>query len=210
MRDYIAALKKAHGDRPVLLVLQAWNWEPLKYGERGYPTPHESRFMAYQSVIHGATGLFYYGQLHCTTPNSASGIFSPAKDPKKQKEEFEKCHALNRRFWDQHRGFFRELSQASRVFILPAAKPTERMTPVEAISIESVTKQAAGGDLFVLSVNADSKQRKATFRLPAGVKASEVHVLFEDRKLPVKDGVFADDFKPYDTHVYSTGSTLPK
>lgn len=54
MRDYIAAIRKAHGDRPILLVLQAWAWEPLKDGEKGYPTPRESRFMAYQSVIHGA------------------------------------------------------------------------------------------------------------------------------------------------------------
>ena len=46
MRDYIAALKKAHGDKPVMLVLQAWNWEPLNYGEKGYPTVRESRSLS--------------------------------------------------------------------------------------------------------------------------------------------------------------------
>src|SRR5204862_2521382 len=125
----------------------------------------ESRFMAYQSVIHGATGLFYYGQFHCTKPNSASGIFSAAKDEKTQKEEFEKCQALNRRFWDQHRGFFHELNQASRIFVLPAAKPTERITASEAMAIESATRKSAAGDLYVLAVNADKKPRQTPFRL---------------------------------------------
>ena len=60
MADYVFTLRnvrKAHGDKPVLLVLQAWAWEPLKDGEKGYPTPHESRFMAYQAVIHGASAV---------------------------------------------------------------------------------------------------------------------------------------------------------
>src|SRR5262249_60926968 len=128
--------------------------------------PHESRFMAYQSVIHGATGLFYYGQLHCTKPNSASGIYSEAKDPKKQKVEFEKCQELNRRFWDGHRSFFGELSRASRIFVLPAAKLAERITAVEAPAIESVTKKSTAGELYLLTVNADTKPRRATVPLP--------------------------------------------
>ena len=61
-----------------------------------------------------------------------------------------------------------------------------------------------------MAVNAGDKQRQATFRLPRGSKATEVHVLFEDRKLPVKDGAFTDSFRPYDTHLYSTTSKLPK
>src|SRR4051794_1354022 len=89
MADYIAALRQAHGDRPILLVLQAWAWRPLEHGEQGYPTPHESRFMAYQAVIHGAKGLHYYGQFHCTKPNAAAALASEAKDPAVQKAEFE-------------------------------------------------------------------------------------------------------------------------
>ena len=57
MRDYLEHLKKTHGDKPRMLVLQAWSWDPLKFGRKGYPTPAESRFMAYQAVVHGAKGL---------------------------------------------------------------------------------------------------------------------------------------------------------
>jgi hypothetical protein len=123
MRDYLEALKQAHGDRPRMLVLQAWNWEPLNYGQSGYPTPAESRFMAYQAVIHGAKGIHYYGQVHCTRPNSASSLWSEAKDPKVNRQEFEKCQQLNRRFWDQHKPFFQELARASSIFGLREAEP---------------------------------------------------------------------------------------
>lgn len=208
MRDYLETLRKAHGDRPLMLVLQAWAWDPLKDGVKGYPTPYESRFMAYQSVVHGARALFYYGQFHCSRPNSAAALASEAKDEKTRKAEFEKCVELNRQFWDRHRGFFKELTQASKVFVLPPAEPALRITANE--GIESATRKAADGSLYLLAVNASEKPRQVQFRLPAGVKAAAVHVLFEDRRLPVKDGGFTDTFRPYDTHVYATAAGLPK
>jgi hypothetical protein len=209
IRDYIEALRKGHGDKPILMVLQGWAWDALKDGTQGYPTVTESRFMAYQAVIHGSRGLFYYGQYHCTKPSPAAGIAPASKDPAQQKVEFEKCQALNRQFWERHRGFFKELTQASSIFVLPSAKPAERIASSDT-AIESATRKSTDSELYLLAVNTASKQRQATFRLPAGSKAAEVHVLFEDRKLPVKDGVFTDNFRPYDTHVYSTTSKLPK
>ncbi|MBM4070569.1 MAG: hypothetical protein FJ271_16680 [Planctomycetes bacterium] len=218
MRDYLEALKKAHGDRPRMLVLQAWNWEPLKYGTSGYPTLVESRFMAYQAVIHGAKGLHYYGQVHCTRPNSASGLWSEAKDPKVNRQEFEKCLQLNRRFWDEHKPFFQELARASTIFLLREAEPKLRIVEVKrgkqasatASGIEFLTKQD-GKSIYLLSVNANAKPRTATFQLPTSAQqVAEVHVLFENRTIPVKNGRFSDDFQAYATHVYATTSALPR
>src|SRR4051812_22163566 len=103
MRDYIAALQKAHGDRPVMLVLQAWNWEPLNYGEEGYPTVRESRFMAYQAVIQGAPGLFSCGRVQGRRRNAAAAVGGGGKGRAKNKAEFEKCVQLNRKFWEAHK-----------------------------------------------------------------------------------------------------------
>jgi hypothetical protein len=214
MRDYLQALRKAHGDRPLLLVLQAWAWEPLKDGEHGYPTPQESRFMAYQAVIHGAKGLHYYGQLHCTRPNSAAGLSSEAKDASVNKAEFERCRDLNRRFWDKHRSFFQELAEASRIFVLADAKPAA--SPVLRAelsstrpSIEILAKQSDKA-VYLLTANADSRKGAATFRLPESMRSlSEMHVLFENRRIAVKEGTFTDDFDPYAVHVYATASSLP-
>jgi hypothetical protein len=165
--------------------------------------------MAYQAVIHGAVGLNYYGQVHCTKPNSASGLYSEAKDPAKNKAEFDKCVALNQKFWAAHKPFFQELAKASPIFTLRDAKPEQRVTVVKQDGIELRTKQA-DKDLFVLAVNASPKARAATFRLPPGSKATELHVLFEARKVPVKDGEFTDQFEPYDTHVYATTAAVPR
>jgi len=49
-------------DRPVWMVLQAFSWHVANRGrERLYPTFAESRFMAYDSIAHGAQGILYWG-----------------------------------------------------------------------------------------------------------------------------------------------------
>jgi hypothetical protein len=213
IRDYMAAIKQVHGDRPIVMVLQAWAWKPLEHGERGFPTVVQSRFMAYQAVIHGAKGLFYYGQYHCTKPNGAASLISNAKDPAQHKAELDKCFALNRQFWEKHRSFYRELEQMTGVFVLADAPKSGQFAvtqqePAKAQGIELRTKRSDTAS-YVLAVNADKTARTATFRLPQGVDVKEMHVLFEDRRLPVSDGTFRDQFKPYDTHVYATTPRLP-
>ncbi len=48
--------------KPVWMVLQAFSWHTLKpERSRLYPTFAQSRFMAYDALVHGARGLFYWG-----------------------------------------------------------------------------------------------------------------------------------------------------
>jgi hypothetical protein len=208
--DYMDLIRRTRGDSPMLAVLQAWSWDPLIYGQEGYPTPHQSRFMAYQAVIHGARGLLYYGQVHCSRPNPAANLFSQSRDPAQRRREFEECVRLNRWFWDQHRSFFRELSQAARIFVLRDAGESHRIIAwKDSDGIESLTKRS-GTDLYLLSVNAGGGERRTCFRLPKSAHISSMHVLFENRAIDVEEGVFYDTFSPYDTHVYSTRSALPR
>jgi len=60
------------------------------------------------------------------------------------------------------------------------------------------------GSLYVVSCNIDENPAdKVTFTLPAGMRyADTAEVLFEDRKVAVKDGVFADGFPGHTRHVY--------
>lgn len=208
--DYADTIRQARGDSPMVMVLQAWSWDPVKYGKEGYPTPTESRFMAYQAVIHGVKAIFYYGQVHCTKPNSAAALSSASTQPAVQQAEFAKCLELNAWFWEQHRPFFRELGEAAAIFVLREAPKDDRITPAGPPGhVESLTKQA-DADLYLLAVNADGQPCEATFQLPqkrAG--ATSVHVLFENRTVAVKDGNFTDKFQPYDTHVYATTPRLP-
>ena len=205
MRDYLAAIRQERGDRPMMLVLQAWNWEPLNYGKSGYPTVAESRFMAYQGVIHGAKALFYYGQLHCSRPNSASALYSAATDPATQQAEFQKCLALNREFWQGHKSFFQELAQAADIFVLRDAAPEKRASLVDSAGkeapVEMLTKQ--GTQRYILAVNASPTATSATFQIPQAMNEKEIHVRFENRSLKVEGGRFSDSFEPYGVHVYA-------
>jgi hypothetical protein len=81
--QYAAKLREVGGpSKAVYMVLQAFAWEALrKQGDRDpnlirYPTREELRFMAFQSVVHGATGLLFWG-LH-TAPR-ASGFWGVLK-----------------------------------------------------------------------------------------------------------------------------------
>lgn len=208
MRDYIAAINKARGNRPVALVLQAWNWEPLNYGKRGYPTPEESRFMAYQSVIHGAKALLYYGQLHCTRPNSASSLWSEATDPAVRDREFKQCQELNAWFWEQQRGFFQELKQARGIFVLRDQKENAIKLSSATPAIEMLVKQR-DNQQYVLAANASDQAVDAEFALPPGLKLEKLHVQFEGRTVPVGENKFKDRFPAYGVHVYSTTAELP-
>jgi len=57
--------KVGRGEKPVWMVLQAFSWSELGdyYGEQSaaYPSFVESRFMAYNAIVHGAKGILYWG-----------------------------------------------------------------------------------------------------------------------------------------------------
>lgn len=46
--------------KPVMQTLQAFSWTASKPGDKLFPSPHESRFMAWDSVLGGATGISWF------------------------------------------------------------------------------------------------------------------------------------------------------
>ena len=162
---------------------------------------------------HNLHDLFYHKESHLT-----KNLYAKVEDPTAKKFEFEASLYLNRWFWDQHRTFFAELTQASRIFILRDAKSNMRMKlsdesfenhkGVKNQHIEFLTKQQEEA-LYLLVVNPDYTVHQVEFRLPKKVQVSEVYVLFENRKILVQNGLFKDTLNPYVTHVYSTTPQLP-
>ncbi len=73
--QYAAKMRAvAGGKRAVFMVLQAFAWENLREKDRDpkmvlYPTRHQMRFMAWQSVVSGVSGLLYWG-LSYTPPEA--------------------------------------------------------------------------------------------------------------------------------------------
>jgi len=84
---YVDKMRQVAGaSRGVWMVLQGFAWEMLREKDRDakmvrYPTLAETRFMAYQAIVHGATGLVWWG-LHRTPPESGlwESIAATAKE----------------------------------------------------------------------------------------------------------------------------------
>ena len=55
--------------KPVLMTLQAFAWGELSKRKRIYPTLAESRFMAYDALLNGATHIAYYSLRHVIEPS---------------------------------------------------------------------------------------------------------------------------------------------
>ena len=66
----------------------------------------------------------------------------------------------------------------------------------------AVTVKQAGGYTYVFAVDLRNDCTKAKFTFDRGFKAATVEVVGEDRKLPISEGGFSDDFGPWDVHLY--------
>lgn len=135
--------------RGVWMVLQGFAWEMLREKDRDprmirYPTMAETRFMALQAIVHGATGLLWWG-LYRTPPESG--------------------------LWDSIAAVARELKGLSEEL---AARPLRAGVQIEYHDtghsldrgIEWVVKPSAKGSVLI-AVNADKNPVEATMRLGA-------------------------------------------
>ncbi len=66
-------------DKPVWMVLQAFSWHkgrPWKYPDPAYPTFEQTRFMAWDAIVHGARGIFYWGSEFVDDSRFPQSIFA--------------------------------------------------------------------------------------------------------------------------------------
>lgn len=67
--------------RPVWMVLQGFSWHTIKpERDRRYPSFEESRFMAYDSIVHGARGLFYWGTNTIDDPSFRESLYAVTRE----------------------------------------------------------------------------------------------------------------------------------
>jgi hypothetical protein len=170
-------------NRPVFMVLQGFSWEMLREANDRdtamvkYPSFQESRFMAYESIIHGANGIVYWGTAY-TPPNEPflqhlnlvtkelGGLQSVLAARSKKLDIDLKYHELG---YSVDRG------------------------------IEILAKQGTDA-VYLITANADKNPAKVTL---SGLQ--EYHraiVLFENRELRMDKGTITDQYAPFDVHVF--------
>jgi len=72
--------KVGRNEKPVWMVLQAFSWSELgeDYGHKTvtYPSFAESRFMAYDAIVHGAKGILYWGSHYLKSSEFRQSLYA--------------------------------------------------------------------------------------------------------------------------------------
>ncbi|MFN0167718.1 MAG: hypothetical protein ACKV22_14930 [Bryobacteraceae bacterium] len=183
---YADKLRQVAGrSRAIFMVLQAFAWEKLREKDQDpklvlYPTQAQLRFMACQSIVHGANGLLWWGL-----------GYTPADAP----------------FWSDLAAVTKDLRTLDREL---AAAPTKLPLRLEYHDtghsldrgIEWIAKPSGSGAMLI-AVNADSNPVDVTLR---GLdRFGKVSALFESRGLAVKHGALRDQYEPFGVHAYRLG-----
>lgn len=182
--EYVDKMKKVvHDSKPIFMVLQGFSWEMLKPEEERdtsmilYPTYEESRFMAYNAIVHGANGIIYWGT-----------NYTPQPSP----------------FIDDLNFVTKELAEMQEVLAAPSIDLNlkkeyhELMYSVDA-GVEMVAKKV-GEKTYLFTVNSDKNPVKIT--LNGLMNFKEATVLKENRTIKIENGKLTDSYKPFGVHIY--------
>lgn len=182
--EYVDKMKKVvNNAKPVFIVLQGFSWEMLKpNGERNlsmiqYPTYEESRFMAYNAIVHGVNGILYWGTNYTPQPSE---------------------------FMDNLNKVTKELASLNNVLSSKNVQNNVKVTYHELgfsvdTGIEMILKSIENKK-YLITTNSDRKPAKVTF---SGLSDfNESIVLYENRKLKISNGKFMDNYKAFDVHIY--------
>lgn len=198
---YTERMRLAAPGKACAMVLQGFGWRDLRQQisehERGVgigrrPTWSESRFMAYDAIIHGANAILYWGTAYMK-PVEDDG--SPVNG--------------RPRLW-------RDLLRVARE--LRALEPALVARPLKAPLVRHVetygsiddggilcTARRVGDDFVVLVVNETSNGLRFTLeKLPSQLEGRTLYRLYSPEENKVVTRRLTDGIKALDVHVYST------
>ena len=181
--QYADRMRRVAGrSRAVWMVLQAFAWENMRAKNRDprmvlYPTREQLRFMAYQSLIHGANGLLFWGL-----------AFTPANAP----------------LWPDLKKVAQELAPLGPLLATdPIRAPLQIGYRENGHGVDRGIEWAAredGRDILLMCTNADRNPLDVTFR---GLKDyARAERIGEPGTVAIQDGTFNESFLPFGTKVY--------
>lgn len=146
-------------------------------------TPQQVKAEVWMSLVRGSRGLIYF--VHQFRPKFIeAGLFA---DP----EMLTAVTAINRQI--------RALAPVLNSPPIEEGVRTEVAAPE--VPVETLC-QRHDGATYVFAVALRPGRTTARFRLRDVPGTATATVLGEDRTLPVRDGVFEDNFRPWDVHLY--------
>ena len=145
------------------------------------PTPEQVRCEVWMALIHGSQGLIYF--VHEWQPKfDESALLS---DP----VMLAAVTKINR-----------QIGELAPALNSPAV--ADLATVVAKDSLVDILVKQYGGATYLFAVAMRETPTRAVFTLRGRTGQQTVEVLGEDRTRAAKDGVFDDEFKPWDVHLY--------
>ena len=155
-------------------------------GQYVLPTFQEERYMAYDSILNGATALAFYG-------GTIAGCWSQSDTQ----------YGWNWTFWQTVlKPLVQQLSASSQIEpALVNASTSEPVTTSDPTT-EAVLRQGTSpDDLWLIAARSGIGTIPVTFSgLPSWVRSGDVYT--EGRSVDVAGGIFSDSFGQWDVHVY--------
>jgi hypothetical protein len=184
------ARKAIGGNAPVWAVLQAFGYYNDKnrgWGWEREPTFQEMKAMTYLAISRGARGIFYF-----TYYGSQYFI----KD--------------SPRHWEELKAIAGELRDVYPLLVAPDVGNgiiSAAFAGINQSSLFWTVRQVTEGNsliqagTYLIVVNGVNSSGTATFELKRH-DTSSARVVLENRGLTVSNGIFSDNFAPYEVHIY--------
>ncbi len=174
------------GGKSTWMTLQI-SWSGVKPPNKlVFPTLHEERFMAYDAIINGARGLFFFG---------GNNEFA-------WQNELDRNHRWTWTFWNDVLSHvldqIGEHSPLAPALVAPNAAPLR----IDDEGIEHVVRETPGATFVIAARKSGASGRATMCGMPNG-PYPHVHALWESRWIVRgANGCMSDVFEPNDVHVY--------
>ncbi len=198
---YTERMRQAAPGKACAMVLQGFGWRDLRkqisehetaVGIGRRPTWAESRFMAYEAIIHGANAILYWGTAYLK-PVEDDG--SPTKG--------------RPRLWSGLLRVVQELRALEPALVAPPLPPPSVRQAETCGSIDGhgilCSLRSVGDDFVLLVVNETGDGlRFSLANLPAKLAGRTLHRLYSPEEHRLSGREFSDGIRPREVHVYAT------
>ena len=187
-------------------------------GEHQFPSPPQLRAMAFMSIVHGATGLAYFGSddyalreakmigIRPDTPTAylKAGTCAGAEWANMLSVSDAKAKE-SQALWQTTVEINRQIGELAHVILQPTSKHDYRVaykgTPISKSPIRTLLKRYKDSH-YLIAVNLDDVALKARFSFSQPIQEA-ADVLFENRAIRA-DGkkTLDDEFEPFAVHIY--------
>lgn len=182
--DYAKWMSKSvDGKKPFIMVLQVcWSGVTPPKNELVMPTLHQTRFMVYQAIINGSSGISFFGM----------SVALQGKDAE---------YGYNWTHWNEVMvPLLKEINRDSELY--PALVRPDSKIPLRVSGADDIEfcAREVGDYLYILACKREGA--RADIKFSGKPLNGDIQVLYENRTVKAQSGSFTDSFGPNDVHVY--------